>query len=135
MVRRSTPQKKIDELAFPVRVRFAIPERGFGMRLDAIHAWLSTEVGAGFYAVHSSRGLATDALGVYLRDIDSARALIAAFPDLILADGTECRAYTSPVHEGAWRSDELLGVCNLYYADLLIMPISDSKCPSFMTIM
>ena len=114
MVRRSTPQKKIDELAFPVRVRFAVPERGFGMRLDAIHAWLSTEVGMGFYAVYSSRGLATDALGIYLRDIESARALITAFPDLILADGTECRGYTSPVHDSAWRSDELFGVCNLY---------------------
>ena len=64
MVRRSTPQKKIDELAFPMRVRFAVPERGFGMRLDAIHAWLRTEVGTGFYAVYSSRSLATDALGI-----------------------------------------------------------------------
>ncbi|MDX8355567.1 hypothetical protein [Cognatiyoonia sp. IB215182] len=84
----STPQKSIDELAFPVRVRFAVPERRFGMRRDAIHAWLGTEVGMGFYAVYSSRGTATDALGIYLRDIESARALITAFPDLILADGT-----------------------------------------------
>ncbi len=69
MVRRSTPQKKIDELAFPVRIKFAVPERGFGMRLDAIHSWLKKEVGWGFYAVYTSRGLATDALAVYFRDI------------------------------------------------------------------
>ncbi len=114
MVRRSTPQKNIDELAFPVRVKFAVPERGFGMRLDAIHTWLKKEVGWGFYAVYTSRGLAADALGVYFRDIEGARALISAFPDLILADGTESPAYTSPVHDGAWQNDEWFGVCNLY---------------------
>lgn len=114
MVRRSSPQKRIDELAFPVQVKFAIPERGLGVRLDAIHAWLRTEIGPGYYAVYNSRGLAVDALGVYLRDVENARALIAAFPDLILADGTESRAYTSPIQQGAWQSEELLGVCNLY---------------------
>ncbi|MDX8355278.1 SOS response-associated peptidase [Cognatiyoonia sp. IB215182] len=82
--------------------------------MDDLHKWLSTEVGAGYYAVYTSRGLATDALGVYLRDIEGARALIAAFPDLILADGTENAAYTSPVHAGVWQSEELFGVCNLY---------------------
>lgn len=114
MVRRSTPQKKIDELAFPVRIKFAVPERGFGMRLDAIHSWLGSEVGRGFYAVYNACGLASDTLGVYFRDVECARAFIFAFPDLKLADGTESPAYTSPVHDGVGQSDELFGVCNLY---------------------
>ncbi|MFG5380458.1 hypothetical protein ACEWPN_04635 [Yoonia sp. R2-816] len=55
-----------------------------------------------------------DAIGVYLRDAECARAVIEAFPDFTLADALDCRAYSSPHHGQAWGGSELFGVCNLY---------------------
>lgn len=114
MVRRSTPQKKTDDAAFPVRVRFAVPDGGFGMRLDDLHRWLYHEIGVGQFAVHSLSALGGDAIGVYFRDTESAQAAVRAFPDFVLADGTACRSYSSSAHDSAWNGSELFGVCNLY---------------------
>ena len=114
MVRRSTQQKKIDESAFPVRVKFVIPDGGLGWRLDDLHRWLQLEVGPGDYALHSTSGLAMDAIGIYLRDVECARALVHAFPDMTLADGTQQCIYTSPAHSRLWQGWEIFGVCNLY---------------------
>lgn len=96
MVRRSTPQKKTDELAFPVRVRFEVPGLGFGNRLNDLHQWLSKEIGPGNYAVHSSNGLATDGMAVHLRLAEDAHTVTQAFPDFVLADGVASVAYSSP---------------------------------------
>ena len=82
--------------------------------MDDLHRWLTFEIGPGEFAVHSSSGLARDALGVYLRDVEGARALMQAFPDLALADGTQDCIYYSPAHSGGWQGWELFGVCNLY---------------------
>lgn len=114
MARRTIAQKRTDELAFPIRIRFSIPVGGFGLRLDDLHRWLAQEIGAGRYAIHSSPGLATDAIGVYLCCTASAQALVEAFPDFELADGTVSRAYSSPAHDAVWAGSELFGVCNLY---------------------
>jgi len=40
MARRSTPQKKIDDAAFPVRVRIVVPGFGFGPELGGIAAFV-----------------------------------------------------------------------------------------------
>ena len=114
MVRRSTPRSQIDELAFPIRVRFHQPPRGFGQALHPLHAWLDKEVGAGDYAVHGSLALGRDALGVYLRDIECAAALIRAFPNLELADEADRRTFTLPELADAWSGGDHFGVCNLY---------------------
>jgi putative SOS response-associated peptidase YedK len=114
LVRRSTAQKKLDERAFPIRVRFAVPAGGFGNRTLDLHTWLDDQVGRGDYAVHSSAGWAVDALGVYLRDIELARAMVEAFPDFQLADGTDDPTYSSPAQTISWQGSELFGVCNLY---------------------
>ena len=53
MARRSTSQKKIDDAAFPVRVRIVVPEYGFGPDLIAMRRWLSTEIGDADHAAHS----------------------------------------------------------------------------------
>lgn len=110
MVRRSTPQKKTDELAFPVRVRFEVPPRGFGMRLNDLHQWLSDEIGPGHYAVHSSYALAMDGMAVHLRLPEDATALVQAFPDFVLADGVDCVSYSSPYKLANQEPD----MCNLY---------------------
>ena len=84
------------------------------MRLSALHEWLGKEVGRGEFAVHSSPGLGMDAVGVYLKDVAGAQAVVQAFPDLTLADGTENRTYSSPAHDAGWSGMDVFGVCNLF---------------------
>ena len=114
MVRRSTPQKKLDERAFPVRVRIATPDNGFGVELDAVYRWLSAEIGGGQYAVHSSSGIACDAVGFHFRDLECATHFLRAFPGLKLADGVDSICFTSPAQSLLWEGSELFGVCNLF---------------------
>ena len=114
MVRRSTPQKKLDEQAFPVRVRIATPQNGFGVELDAVYRWLNTEIGGGHYAVHSSSGIACDAVGFHFRDLECATHFLRAFPGLKLADGVDSICFTSPAQSLLWEGSELFGVCNLF---------------------
>ena len=48
-------QKRIDDHAFPVRVKVLVPERGFENLLLDMHRWLDAEVGRGSYAVARRR--------------------------------------------------------------------------------
>lgn len=114
MARRSTAQKTIDERAFPVRIKIAVPQGGLGNRSDDLTQWLNHHVGRGQYATHGASERGIDAIGIYLRDIERAHALVKAFPDLALADGTTSVTYSSPEQNFSWHSSELLGVCNLY---------------------
>ena len=101
MVRRSTPQRDIDERAFPVRVLILVPKEGFGLLLGSdlttINSWLDREVGRGDYAHHSggSFGGARERTAFYFRGPDDASRFLQAFPRLELADGTTQRGYTS----------------------------------------
>lgn len=92
MNRRSTPQKKLDEAAFPVRIRIVVPPRGLGRALDLMHLWLRENVGSGNYGAHSAPGLGCDALAIYLRSIGEAQRFLEAFPQLELADGIRARS-------------------------------------------
>lgn len=86
--RRSTPQKKIDERNFPVRVRFSKPENGFGTRINDLHDWLDREVGRGNYAVHGALYRTRDAIAVHLRTTNAASLMVMTFGDFELADWT-----------------------------------------------
>ena len=114
VTRRSPPRKRTDDLAFPVHVRFAVPRYGLGQRMNALHDWLTDRVGPGGYAVHGSTALAQDAMAVYLRTAEEAQAMVAAFPDLQLADGTMSTAYVPAALPQDWSAPEVFGVCNLY---------------------
>lgn len=98
MVRRSTPQAKIDERAFPVRIFLPVPPRGFGTMLNDMHRWLGEHTGRGNYALHGAGTLSSfpDSVAIYVRHPRDAVALLDAFPSLTLADGTERPGYTSP---------------------------------------
>jgi len=89
MDRRSPPQKKLDDRAYPVRVHVRVPERGFENLLLDMHRWLDTEVGRGNFAAHGAGTGLTDAVAWYFRTIEEAQAFVARFPMLELADGTE----------------------------------------------
>lgn len=101
MSRRSIPQPKIDDAAFPVRVYLRVPGDGLGRRLDALLQWLSENLDRGDYAIHAggrhpgSNGL-EDRLAIYVRHPEIASTLLAQFSELELSDGTEAIAYTSP---------------------------------------
>ncbi|MGB3556376.1 MAG: SOS response-associated peptidase family protein [Jannaschia sp.] len=79
-----------------------------------LNGWLTDEVGSTGFAIHASTALAANAMAIHLRDVETARHLVTAFPDLALADCTEHRLYNSPMQALAWTSAEILGVCNLY---------------------
>lgn len=94
MARRSTPQRKIDDAAFPVRVKVLVPTLGFGVRLNEMLAWLQQEFGARRFAHHAGRSSAGDAMALYFVDLEAAERFLQAFPDLELADGTTLPFYT-----------------------------------------
>ena len=96
MDRRSTPQKRIDDRAFPVRVHVLVPGRGLENLLLGMHRWLDAELGRGSYAAHGAGAGLTPATAWYFRSVEDAQAFVAAFPVLELADGTELPTYQSP---------------------------------------
>lgn len=73
MNRRSTPQAKIDDRAFPIRMFVHVPGNDFGLLFDETHRWLPVQCGSSYV-----------------------RKFIRAFPSLELADGTPSKTYTSP---------------------------------------
>lgn len=96
MAQRTRLQSKTDDLAFPVRVKLAVPPGGLATMLTAMGAWLKDRAGKGSYAVHSAPGLAGDTMAVHFREMETARAFVLAFPGVELADGTVSGAYYSP---------------------------------------
>lgn len=85
MARRSTPSKKIDDAAFPIRVKIKVPPRGFGQRLDLYNAWLTGNLSTREWAHHSI----DRASGFYFRSLETAERFLATFPELELADAVD----------------------------------------------
>jgi len=97
MIRRTAPQRKTDEIHFPVRVRFRVPPFGLGKLTWLMQGWLDKEVGRGDYAWHSaSRNADRDRYALYFRHPDAAAAFCKAFPELEIADDTTSTTYQSP---------------------------------------
>ena len=62
---------------YPVRIRVAVPDGGFGQRLDQIHAWLDQNAGAEGWAWTRFRGVLNDAVSIYFADATMASAFVA----------------------------------------------------------
>ena len=93
MSRRSSPQSKLDEAAFPIRLKVQVPLEGFGGKINEMYEWLDTHVGAGLYATHGGgRNVTGDIWHVYFCDADLAHRFIQE-QDVELADGTLCKTY------------------------------------------
>jgi hypothetical protein len=88
MSRRTAPQHKVDDIAFPVRVKVRIPECGFGTLLAQIYTWLDREIGRGEYAHHPATAIGMDATAFYFQNPEAATQFVSAF-DLKLVDGTD----------------------------------------------
>jgi len=97
MTRRSTPQHKIDEHAFPIRVKFVVPPDGLWRIGDRLREWLARELAPDQYAWHGgARSAGREATALYFRSIADAHRFVDAFPEFELADGTVLAGYTSP---------------------------------------
>jgi hypothetical protein len=89
MVRRSTPPHITDDRFFPVRVRIAVPQGGFGEQLNVMHGWLNMHAGRGNFAIHSAPNDLNAITGVersrvdaalfYFVDVGVARAFVERF--------------------------------------------------------
>lgn len=96
MARRTAPQSKTDDQAFPIRVKIARPPEGLWLAYGEIRAWLTSEMDEGRHAWHSAHWVRGDAVAVYFRSLEDARRFLEAFPALELADGTALGVYRSP---------------------------------------
>lgn len=101
MSRRTTPQSKTDDLAFPVRLKIAVPAFGLGGDLVRIETWLREHIGAGNFAQASAAAIGGSAHAIYFKEPTDAVRFREAFPCLDLADGTISPAYTSPLRRPA----------------------------------
>ena len=89
MVRRSTPARITDDRYFPVRVRIAVPEGGFGAQLNLMYGWLNMHAGRGNFAIHSAPNDLNAVTGVersrvdaalfYFMDVSVAKAFVERF--------------------------------------------------------
>lgn len=91
MVRRSPSSASLAERFFPVRLRLAVPPRGFGVELNAMNDWLERHAGRRNYFVGGNGGAGTgDAACFYFLDLATADAFAQAFgATLSLAVGSE----------------------------------------------
>ena len=90
MSRRSTPQHRRFDDAYPVRLRLRMPRDGWGVALHDHREWARRTLGPGamgFGATTVSGGEPVSVL--YFRDVEGARAFLAAFPAVALADGVD----------------------------------------------
>ena len=89
MVRRQAPRKKLDERAFPIRVK--VLQQAIGqdwLRQDRVRTWLRENIGPGEYADYCVVDNQPDVEAFYFRSLDAAQRFLAAFPDCELADTT-----------------------------------------------
>lgn len=82
------------ERRFPVRVRVAVPEGGFGQRIDGMRRWLDDNCGADGWAMTPAglRGVVNDAVAIYFADAALAAAFVARW----------CRQRLPEVTDGAF---------------------------------
>jgi hypothetical protein len=102
--------------AAPGSRKVIVLERGFDRRMPEVYTWLESEVGRGNYALHggSTVGLGRKVAAFYFRAAEPAHHFIAAFPELVLADGTDSPAYRSPHLPNGRPQNELSPMCILY---------------------
>ena len=97
--RRADPWYKEADRAYPIRVKFVVPDGGtsaLGMGTP-LQDWLQANLGPKMWnwgPAHSSA--CRQATAYYFRRIDDAQAFIAAFPQLQLADGVAAPIDTTP---------------------------------------
>jgi hypothetical protein len=86
MSRHTSPQRREDELRFPIRVKVRVPPGGLGNLVTDADRWLRANLEPGAWAhwpVEAMRGAAT---AYHFRRLEDAARFFAAFPGLEVAD-------------------------------------------------
>ena len=96
MNRRTRAQHITDDLAYPIRIKFCVPEFGLGSTTDRMVEWLGHEVGQGNFAVHNAQTISSSAVAVYFVSLTHAQRFLSTFPALEMADGTQSAVYSAP---------------------------------------
>jgi hypothetical protein len=86
--RRTSRQSDVNDLAFPIRVKIALPRDGLGRVLEDMARWLREELCPSEYAEGPGRTYGGDAHAVYFRRVEDAARFLAAFPGVQLSDAT-----------------------------------------------
>lgn len=81
MANSPSNKARIDERRFPVRVRVAVPEGGFGKRMDDMVCHLDDVTGRGRWARHPAGrdAILVDATFFYFADVAAAAVFLEAF--------------------------------------------------------
>ena len=100
MVKRTpSPFQEVDR-AYPIRVKFVVPDRGMaalGLG-SAVDDWLVANLGPKMWSWGPGQSSACrQASAYYFRRMEDARRFVAAFPQLELADGVAGPIDTTPV--------------------------------------
>ena len=96
MVRRSESQFKIDDRAYPIRVKFVVPAGGMSALSIDTHGWLRDNLSSLDWAWGTGQGIGYQVTVYYFRKLEDARRFVDAFPQLELADGVASPVYSSP---------------------------------------
>ena len=94
MIRCARLQSKADDLAYPIRVKFRVPNDGLGGVLSRLSSWLNENVGRRRDASHSTSVIAGQGMAPYFRSLEDAQRCVAAFPSLRSRMGWEARFTT-----------------------------------------
>jgi hypothetical protein len=86
------------ERRFPVRVRVAVPQAGFGQRLTEMHGWLDENCGVDGWLMTPSglRGVVNDAVALYFLQAAHAAAFVARW----------CRHAAPEIEDGVFQMRE-----------------------------
>lgn len=96
MARRSTSQFKIDDLAYPIRVKFIVPSGGLQQLDISPQTWLEENLEHLAWAWGPAQTIGGQATAYYFRTLEDAQRFIAAFPQLEMADAIAAGLYSSP---------------------------------------
>jgi hypothetical protein len=83
------------ERRFPVRIKLAVPDGGFGRHLAEINRWLDENCGADAWAMTPAglRGVVNDAVAIYFEDAALASAFVTRW----------CAGYKAESRNGIFR--------------------------------
>lgn len=93
MSRRTSPQSKTDDRAFPVQIKVLTPEFSLSMLPQDPWRWLDCEIGRGEYATTGARCYVGDVMVLHLRCLEDA----GRFLDALIR---RCACRTKPI---IWR--------------------------------
>lgn len=96
MSRRSTSQFKLDDLVYPIRLKFIVPQGGMRTIPGDRQAWLRDNLDHLAWAWGPAQGRGTQAVAYYFRRLVDAQRFMDAFPVLQLADDVQSPVYHSP---------------------------------------